>query len=262
MNLIFNCIRSLLHMMFMIVTVVPWATVSVLLSIFLRGTPYYWFTTFWLKMATWGAKVICGIRYEIRGWEHLPKPEDNRPTILLSKHQSTWETFAYPALMPHPLSYVFKRELIYIPFFGWAMARLDMIHINRSKRAEAFGLITAQGKKFMAQGNWIIMFPEGTRIPVGQAGTYKTGGSRLAIATGAWVIPIAHNAGEVWPRKAFIKRPGLVTISIGAPIAPAGHTPESLMQQVEKWIETEMRTLAPHRYNSTYVSKTRAGRQS
>jgi 1-acyl-sn-glycerol-3-phosphate acyltransferase len=250
-----NFIRSLLHMLFMIVTVIPYATACVILSIFIRGTPYYWFTVGWLKLAIWGAKVICGIRYEIRGWENLPAPDDNKPTILLSKHQSTWETFAYPAIMPHPLSYVFKRELIYIPFFGWAMARLDMIHINRSKRAEAFNLVTQQGKKFMAQGNWIIMFPEGTRIPVGETGIYKTGGTRLALATGASVIPIAHNAGEVWPRKAFVKRPGLVTISIGKPLSPQGHTPESMMRQVEDWIETEMRVLAPHRYTSAHVKK-------
>jgi 1-acyl-sn-glycerol-3-phosphate acyltransferase len=244
-----NFIRSVLHLLWMTVTVIPWAIACLIVSIFVGGTRLYWFTMVWLRMAVWGAKVICGIRYEVLGMEHLPSANSNSPIILLPKHQSTWETFAFPTIMPHPLAYVFKRELIYIPFFGWAMARLDMIHIDRSKRSEAFNLVAARGRELMAQGNWVIMFPEGTRIPVGQAGHYKTGGTRLAIATGASVVPIAHNAGEVWPRKAFIKRPGLVTISIGKPISPEGHTPESLMLEVQQWIEAEMRVLAPHRYN-------------
>ena len=244
-----NFIRSVLHLLWMTVTVIPWAMACLIVSIFVGGTRLYWFTMVWLRMAVWGAKVICGIRYEVLGMEHLPSANSNSPIILLPKHQSTWETFAVPTVMPHPLAYVFKRELIYIPFFGWAMARLDMIHIDRSKRSEAFNLVAARGRELMAQGNWVIMFPEGTRIPVGQAGHYKTGGTRLAIATGASVVPIAHNAGEVWPRKAFIKRPGLVTISIGKPISPEGHTPESLMLEVQQWIEAEMRVLAPHRYN-------------
>jgi 1-acyl-sn-glycerol-3-phosphate acyltransferase len=250
-----NLIRSILFVLFMTLTVIPWAVFSIVASIFMRGTPLYWFTTRWLRMAIWGARVICGVRYQVRGMEHLPKAGDNTSIILLAKHQSTYETFLFPTIMPHPLAYVFKRELIYIPFFGWAMARLDMIHIDRSKRSEAFALVAERGKQLMAQGNWIIMFPEGTRIPVGQAGTYKTGGTRLAVATGAQVVPIAHNAGEYWPRKKFVLKPGTVTISIGQPVSSSGHTPESLMQHVEAWIETEMRTLAPHRYNSPYVKK-------
>jgi 1-acyl-sn-glycerol-3-phosphate acyltransferase len=249
-----NLIRSILFVLFMTLTVIPWAIFSIVASIFMRGTPLYWFTTRWLRMAIWGARVICGVRYEVRGMENLPKAENNTPTILLAKHQSTYETFLFPTMMPHPLAYVFKRELIYIPFFGWAMARLDMIHIDRSKRSEAFALVAQRGRQLMAQGNWIIMFPEGTRIPVGKAGTYKTGGTRLAVATGAAVIPIAHNAGEYWPRKKFVLRPGTVTISVGKPVSPNGHTPESLMQQVEGWIETEMRALAPHRYTAPYQS--------
>ena len=243
-----NFIRSLLHFLLMLVTVIPWALICLIASFFLKGSRLYWFTMVWLYVAIWGAKVICGIRYQVRGMENLPKADNNSPIILLSKHQSTWETFAFPTIMPHPLAYVFKRELLYIPFFGWAMGRLEMIHIDRSKRSEAFSLVAARGRELMEKGNWIIMFPEGTRIPVGEAGPYKTGGTRLAIATGASVVPIAHNAGELWPRKAFIKKPGLVTISIGKPISPQGHSPESLMLEVQQWIEAEMRVLSPHRY--------------
>jgi 1-acyl-sn-glycerol-3-phosphate acyltransferase len=167
---------------------------------------------------------------------------------LLVKHQSTWETFSMVALMPHPLAFVFKRELLYIPFFGWAMGRMDMIHIDRSQRTQAFAKVVEQGKRLLARGTWVIMFPEGTRIPRGQKGQYKTGGTRLAIDTGAPVIPVAVTSAKCWPRKAFIKTPGVVDISIGKPIPSAGRKPEELMREVESWIEAEMRRLDPEAY--------------
>ena len=152
--------------------------------------------------------------------------------------------------MPHPLAYVFKKELLYVPFFGWSIGRLDMIHIDRSLRAKAFHKVVQQGKALLAKGTWVIMFPEGTRVERGQKGQYKSGGTRLAIATGAVVVPIAHNSGECWPKQSFLKRPGLITVSIGKPISPEGHTPDSMMQQVENWIESEMRVISPHAYNA------------
>lgn len=237
-------LRSLLFVLWMAATVIPWAVFSLIASVFIRGTPLFWFTTFWLRIAITGCRFICGVRYEVKGMENLP----DGPAILLSKHQSTWETFAFPTLMPRPLCYVFKRELLYIPFFGWAMARLDMVHIDRSKRAEAWNRVAEQGKRFMAQGNWVIMFPEGTRITRGQQGTYKTGGTRLAVATGAPVVPIAVNSASCWPRKSFLVRPGLITVSIGKPIAPAGREADELMREVEGWIEGEMRRIDPGAY--------------
>ena len=153
-------------------------------------------------------------------------------------------------LMPHPLAFVFKKELLYVPFFGWAMSRMDMIHIDRSQRSQAFAKVVAQGKRLMAQGTWVIMFPEGTRIPRGQKGVYKSGGSRLAIETGAPVIPVAVTSAKCWPRKAFIKTPGVVDISIGKPIASIGRQPDELMREVEAWIEAEMHRLDPDAYPS------------
>ena len=153
-----------------------------------------------------------------------------------------------PALMPHPLAYVFKKELLYVPFFGWAMGRMDMIHIDRSKRAQAFNMVVAQGQRLLNQGTWVIMFPEGTRIPRGQKGTYKSGGTRLAVETGAPVIPIAVTSAKCWPRKAFVKKPGTVEFSIGKPIPSAGRQPDELMREVETWIEAEMRRLDPTAY--------------
>jgi 1-acyl-sn-glycerol-3-phosphate acyltransferase len=150
--------------------------------------------------------------------------------------------------MPRPLAYVFKKELLYVPFFGWAMGRMDMIHIDRSQRKQAFNKVVAQGKRLMSQGAWVIMFPEGTRIPRGQKGVYKVGGARLAIDTGAPVIPIAVTSAKCWPRKALIKTPGVVDFSIGRPISSVGRKPDELMREVEDWIEAEMHRLDPEAY--------------
>ena len=241
-------LRSLLFLVYLIVTVVPWGTGVLIMSIFVSGRPVYWACANWLRLAIWGARVICGVRHRVQGWQHLPPPESKQGVILVSKHQSTWETFAYPTLMSHPLAYVFKKELLYVPFFGWAMSRVDMIHIDRSKRAEAWAKVAAQGQRLMGEGIWVIMFPEGTRTPRGSQGTYKTGASRLAVTTGASLVPIAVSSAQCWPRKSFLLRPGVIDISIGAPIASEGRTPEDLMAEVEAWIEGEMRRLDPHAY--------------
>lgn len=249
MSRLIQVLRSALFFAFMVVTVIPWASFVVLMSIFVRGTPLYWVCARWLALCIWGAKVICGVRYRVQGMEHLPTAADARSAVLLApKHQSTWETFAFPALMPHPLSYVFKRELLWIPFFGWSMARLDMVHIDRSRRTEAWAKVARQGKQFMSQGNWVIMFPEGTRIPRGEVGQYKTGASRLAIGAGVPIVPVAVTSARCWPRKSFLLKPGVVDVSIGPPIATKGRRPEELMAEVQAWIEAEMRRLDPEAY--------------
>ena len=243
-------IRSLLHFLWMGLTVIPWATVVVITSPFLSPTRVYWLCAGWLKVAVRGGEFILGIRNHVIGWENLPTGQTS-PAVLLVKHQSTWETLCMPALMPHPLAYVFKRELLYVPFFGWAMSRMDMIHIDRSKRAQSFNKVVDQGKRLLAQGTWVIMFPEGTRIERGQQGNYKSGGTRLAIETGAPVIPIAVTSAKCWPRKALIKTPGTVEFSIGPPISSQGRQPDELMREVQNWIETEMRRLDPTAYPDT-----------
>jgi 1-acyl-sn-glycerol-3-phosphate acyltransferase len=244
-------VRSALFVLWLTATVVPWALLMLLLSIFVRGKALYWPTMMWLRMAVWGAKMICGVRYQVHGMQHLPSAADeNAAVVLAAKHQSTWETFAFPTLMTHPLAYVFKRELLYVPFFGWAMGRLDMIHIDRSKRSEAWAKVAAQGKRMAAQGIWVIMFPEGTRIPRGQQGVYKSGASRLAIATGIPIVPIAASSAKCWPRKSFLLRPGVVDVSIGQAISSQGREADELMREVESWIEAEMRRLDPEAYQS------------
>ncbi|MDP1684063.1 1-acyl-sn-glycerol-3-phosphate acyltransferase [Hydrogenophaga sp.] len=242
-----NLLRSILHTLFMAVTVVPWALAVLIAAPFLNSTQIYWMCARWLKLAVDGGTVILGIKNHVIGFENLPVGS-TAPAVLLVKHQSTWETFSMPALMPHPLAYVFKKELLYVPFFGWAMGRMDMIHIDRSKRAQAFNKVVEQGQRLLNQGTWVIMFPEGTRIPRGEKGNYKSGGTRLAVETGAPVIPIAVSSAKCWPRKAFVKKPGTVEFSIGKPIPSAGRQPDELMREVEAWIEAEMRRLDPDAY--------------
>ena len=240
-------LRSVLHLLWMLITVIPWGIIMVVASIRVRGAPLWWMAVRWLGWAVGGARVLLGIKIRVTGMSNLPDGATS-PAVLLVKHQSTLETFLLPTLMPHPLAYVFKKELLHVPFFGWAMGRLDMIHIDRKQRTKAFSKVVAQGKKLLAQGNWIIMFPEGTRIARGDKGVYKSGGTRLAIETGAPVIPIAVSSAKCWPRKAFIKMPGTVDVSIGVPISSVGRKPDELMREVEAWIEAEMRRLDPDAY--------------
>ena len=236
-------LRSTLYLIFLIVTVIPYAIAGILwapLPLHVR----YKLTTGWSRLALWGARVICGIRWQVKGVENLP----DGPAIILSKHQSAWETLYLVSKMPRDVCFVYKRELHWVPFFGWGLASLNMIPIDRSKGRDAFEQVLRQGRARLQEGRWPLLFPEGTRIAPGKMGRFKMGGALLASRAGAVVIPIAHNAGECWPRNAFIKRPGLVTLSIGPTISPEGLTPEELNQKVQAWIEGEMRRLNPEKY--------------
>ena len=242
-----NLIRSLLHLLWMALTVIPWATGVVLLAPFVGKPRLYRICRAWLAAVMHGGRWILGIRNRVSGLHHLPQ-DPAAGAVLLVKHQSAWETFCMPPLMPHPLAYVFKRELLRIPFFGWAIGRLDMIHIDREHRTEALRKVTEQGRRLLGQGVWVIMFPEGTRIPRGEKGSYQSSGARLAVECGVPIIPVAVTSARCWPRKAFVKRPGVVDISIGPPIVTAGRKPHELMREVEAWIEAEMLRLDPEAY--------------
>lgn len=230
------------------VTVVPYTLAILLVRLFgASARTRYRIARAWLALSVDAARWILGIRVRVQGMEHLPQGE-TAGAVLLVKHQSTFETFLMPALMPNPLAYVFKKELLKIPFFGWSIGSLDMIHIDREQRARAFIKVVQQGRKLLANGTWVIMFPEGTRIPRGQAGDYKSGGTRLAIDTGVPVVPIAVTSARVWPAKAFVKRPGVVEVSVGPAIPTQGRKADELMQEVQAWIEGEMRRLDPEAY--------------
>jgi 1-acyl-sn-glycerol-3-phosphate acyltransferase len=244
-----SALRSMAHMLWMAVTVVPYALAIVLCALVgVKSATRYRIAAAWLGLVSLsGARIILGIETRITGLENLPQGE-NTAAVLLVKHQSAFETFLMPAIMPHPLAYVFKKELLYVPFFGWAICLLDMIHIDRSLRTQAFKKVVAQGKERLAQGIWIIMFPEGTRIPRGQKGVYETSGTRLAVQTGAPVIPVAVTSAVCWPSRALLKTPGVVQVSIGKPIPSAGRHHRELMAEVEAWIEAEMHRLDPQAY--------------
>ena len=248
MNRLINFVRAVLHTLLLAVTVVPWALAAVLLRLLGQDKWCYAVCLNWLRLSVKSGTALLGIHNRVTGWENLPTGKTDA-AILLVKHQSLWETFSMIALMPHPLAYVFKKELLRIPFFGWAIGSLDMIHIDRKQGTQAFEKVVEQGKRLLNKGTWVIMFPEGTRTARGQQGVYKTGGTRLAIETGAPVVPVAVTSGKCWPRKAFIKNPGIVDISIGKPISSVGREPAELMQEVEAWIEAEMRRLDPEAYH-------------
>ena len=241
------CLRSGLHLTWMGITVMPYAVLILgLAAAGVRGERLYGWAVAWLRWVIVAADRILGVRYRITGQQHLTTATAGQtPTILLVKHQSTYETFLLPVIMPRPLAFVFKKELLQVPFFGWAMGCLDMIHIDRSQGARAFQKMLTQGRELLDRGIWVIMFPEGTRTARFKRGTYNLGGAMLALRTGAQVIPIAVTSARCWPPKAWVKRPGVVDVSIGAPISSVGCNPKELMRQVEDWIEAEMRRLDP-----------------
>ena len=196
----------------------------------------------WCGVNLWGAKWICGIRWHVDGLAHIPKDTLGQPHIVMAKHSSTWETLSLNQYFP-PLAYVAKKELLSIPFFGWGFALASPITIDRKAGTDAMQQIAAQGRERFKQGFWIVVYPEGTRIRAGTRAKYKTGGARLAIAMNVPIIPVAHNAGFVWPKGVFGKRPGTITMTIGAPISPVGKDPAALTREVETWIENEVARL-------------------
>lgn len=196
---------------------------------------------FWSRFNIWSLAVICGLKYQVQGRENIP---DIDTYIMMSKHQSTWETLALSFTLP-PHIWVFKRELQWVPFFGWALWSVKPIAINRSSGVSSLEQVIEQGAKRMSEGMSIMIFPEGTRVPAGTRQRYKTGGSLLAQQTGKPVLPIAHNAGHFWPRTGFIKQAGLITIRIGPLISTSDKTAEEINLAVETWIEAQQAELDP-----------------
>jgi 1-acyl-sn-glycerol-3-phosphate acyltransferase len=233
-------LRSISFLLVQSALTVVWSVVSLLTFPFKPLTRYR-VITLWSRLVIWLAKVICGIDYRVRGLEHLPR----RPSIVLAKHQSAWETIAFEVFLP-PQVWVLRRSLLRVPFFGWGLAMMSPIAIDRGAARQALKQTLEQGRDRLAQGFWIVIFPEGTRIAPGQRGRYQVGGAWLAVRTGAPVVPIAHNAGQLWRKNAVLKFPGTITVSIGRPIDPVGLTPEELNRRVEDWIESEtLRLPAP-----------------
>ena len=231
--------RSLIFLLLQLL-ITPIFAMLALLSFPLSRLTRYRIISQWAKLMLPILRVVCGIRHEVKGAENLPK----QPCIVMCKHQSTWETLALQAVFP-PQVWVLKRELLWLPFFGWALALTSPIAIKRSDGKGAIKQLLKQGKERLAQGFCVVIFPEGTRVPFGQRGKYKIGGALLAASSGMPVIPVAHNAGRLWGRNAFGKHPGVITMSIGAPIETAGLKADEINARVEAWIENEIQQL-PH----------------
>ena len=227
-------IRSLLLLLIQIL-ITPVFTLFALLSFPLHPITRYRIISGWALTVMWLLRVLCGMRLEVRGAQNIP----TEPAIVMCKHQSAWETIALQKVFP-PQVWVLKRELLWIPFFGWGLAMTSPVAIQRSSGKKAVMQLMRQGKQRLDTGFCVVIFPEGTRIPYGQRGKYKIGGALLAASSGAPVVPVAHNAGKLWGRNSFLKYPGVITMSIGAPIDPTGLKAEEINQRVEDWIETEM----------------------
>ena len=230
-------LRSLIFLLLQVL-ITPLFTLFALLSFPFHPITRYRIISGWALTMLWLLRVLCGIRIEVRGAENIPK----QPCIVLCKHQSAWETIALQKVFP-PQVWVLKRELLWLPFFGWGLAMTSPIAIKRSEGREAIKQLLVQGKARLALGFCVIIFPEGTRIPYGKRGKYKIGGALLGAHCGVPVVPVAHNAGKLWARNAFIKHPGLITMSIGVPIDPAGLKAEEISRRVEDWIEAEITRL-------------------
>ena len=234
MRFVIAALRSTLYLLLLIIITPPYALV-VFATYPLSPLNRYRVISGWSHIMLFLARFICGVHYCVLGTENIPK----KPTIVLSKHQSAWETLAFQQIFP-PQVWVLKKELLHIPFFGWGLAMTSPIAINRSQGKAALKQIIRQGRDRLRKGLWIIIFPEGTRIDPGKKGRYGIGGAWLATNTGVSVVPVAHNAGVLWGKNSFIKFPGTITVSIGVPIDPAGMDANELNNKVEEWIELEV----------------------
>ena len=226
--------RSLILLLLQLV-ITPLFALIAILSFPFHPITRYRLISGWALTMMWLLRVVCGIRMEVKGAENIPA----QPRILMCKHQSAWETIALQKVFP-PQVWVLKRELLWLPFFGWGLAMTSPIAIKRSDGKGAMKQLLQQGKHRLQQGFCVVIFPEGTRIPFGQKGKYKMGGALLSHSTGVPVVPIAHNAGKLWGRNSFLKHPGVITMSIGPAIDPAGLKADEISQRVEAWIEAEV----------------------
>ena len=231
-------IRSILFSLVMIALTITFATSSVLL----RPFPFKYTSRYLRLYATlviYSLKLICGVHYEVQGQEHIPAA----PYIIFSKHQSTWETYALQVIF-FKICYVVKRELFFIPFFGWGLAAMRPIAIDRSSGKRAVDQIIEKGTQRLQDGISVVIFPEGTRTAATHPGKYKIGGALLAAASGYPVVPVAHNAGECWPRGRFIKQSGIIHVRIGPPIITVGKSPELIQAEAKHWIESQMPSIS------------------
>jgi 1-acyl-sn-glycerol-3-phosphate acyltransferase len=235
-------LRSALHMALMVLLTPPFVLL-LLCFCWLPLRARRRFVMPYVDFVMWLVRNLLGIEQRVIGAENIP----TRSCVILSKHQSAWETFALQKIFPLT-SFVYKRELHWLPFFGWGLWLMPFVAIDRGAGRKALAQVAERGKRRLDDGYSVIVFPEGTRVPPGEHRRYKVGGAHLAATAGAPVVPVALNSGECWKRNAFIKKPGIVTVSIGPAIDPAGLSAEEINLRAETWIENEMQRISPHLY--------------
>ena len=234
-------IRSVVYLILATLITAPFGFL-VTLAIVLPMRVRFWLISVWRAGFMAICRYVLGLHYRVVGRENIP----SSPSIIFSKHQSAWETVGLQAIFPDQV-FVLKKSLLYIPFMGWAFAAVRMISIDRSAGRDALRQVVRQGVERLKAGYWVTIFPEGTRLAPGETRRFKTGGGHLAVKAGAPIVPVAHNAGDLWARNAFVKRPGTVTVSIGPAIDPAGKTAEEVTALAEGWIVAELARIAPQR---------------
>lgn len=238
-----NYLRSILFMLVLLVFTPPYALLMILCFPLPHRARRYMAVP-WVAFASWLIKHVLGIDYRVLGKENVPEGA----IVVLAKHQSAWETVVLQQVFPLIL-FVWKKELVWqVPFFGWALAVIPMISIDRSDAKNAIRQLVSQGRQRLSQGYSIVIFPEGTRTLPGKHRRFKIGGAYLGVEAGVPVVPVALNSGEFWGRNAFFKTPGTVTVSIGPAIDPKGKTAEEVNACAESWMEVEMARISPHLY--------------
>ena len=233
--------RSLVFLAGQILSAVLVSPVA-LLCLALPSLPRARIIACWARFNIWSLKHVCGITCEVIGAENIPA----RPAVLIANHQSAWETLYFQLLFP-PQSYILKWQLLWIPFFGWGLAANRPVAINRTRKTRALEQLLKQGATRLAEGRWLVVFPEGTRSPPGNPGKFQPGGAMIAAKTGAPVVPVAHNAGLFWPKNGFLKRPGVIQLRIGEAIHSEGKKAREINTKAETWIIKTLRTLPQSR---------------
>lgn len=202
--------------------------------VLVRILPYRWcfaFVSSWCTFNVHWLRITCGIQYKITGLENIP----SQACVIMSNHQSTWETLAYPSIFPM-LTWVIKKELLYIPFFGWGIASIQPIALDRKQGKKSIRQLISDGKSKLGLGRFLLIFPEGTRIPYGETRPLKAGGFVLAKQANVSILPVAHDAGRLWPRNGFLKNPGTIHVHIGQAMTTDAHSAEELRDQYSQWL--------------------------